>query len=319
MDLLAQADNPVPSGAFTGSFAGYDGAPMRFARWAPTRGQSRGTVCVFPGRGEFIEKYFEVVADLRRRGFTVAILDWRGQGGSHRALANPRKGHIVDFSEYEGDLATFMRDIVLPDCPPPYVALAHSMGGNILLRHAVVAGSWFSRIVLCAPMIGLSEEKLMVSAGFTRVFAEIAVLLGASTRYVPGGSDQPAEAMGFEGNPLTSCPDRCKRNQGLVEAAPQLALGSPTIGWVRAALRSCATILRPEHAVAVSVPLLIFGAGNDRIVSSQATQAFARRLKVGALVTVPGARHEILQETDEIRQQFWAAFDAYLGVETHAA
>ena len=61
--------------------------PLRFARFAPPPGR-KGTVCVFPGRAEFIEKYFEVVRDLRARGFAVATIDWRGQGLSDRALPN---------------------------------------------------------------------------------------------------------------------------------------------------------------------------------------------------------------------------------------
>ncbi len=39
-----------------------------------------------------IEKYFEVVSELRERGFAVAVLDWRGQGGSARALPIRAKG-----------------------------------------------------------------------------------------------------------------------------------------------------------------------------------------------------------------------------------
>ena len=87
---------------------------MRYARWEPTRGPQRGTVCVFTGRAEMIEKYFEVVADLRRRGYHAVVMDWRGQGGSWRPLRNPHKGWIRDFSEYERDLACFMREVVLP-------------------------------------------------------------------------------------------------------------------------------------------------------------------------------------------------------------
>ena len=67
MDLVALAKNPVPSGAITGTFKSRDGLRLRFARWEPTRGPKRGTVCLFQGRSESIEKYFEVVADLRRR------------------------------------------------------------------------------------------------------------------------------------------------------------------------------------------------------------------------------------------------------------
>ena len=95
MQLVSLARNPIPSGASVGSFSGYDGLPLRFATWAATRGPRRGTVCIFQGRTEFIERYFETVSDLRRRGFAVAIMDWRGQGGSGRPIGHPRKGHVL--------------------------------------------------------------------------------------------------------------------------------------------------------------------------------------------------------------------------------
>src|SRR5262245_40779256 len=120
MDLVALAKNPVPSGAACGTFKGQDKIALRFARWEATRGPRRGTVCLFHGRGEFIEKYFEVVADLRRRGFAVATMDWRGQGGSARLLANPRKGYVRSFADYDQDLAAFMKEAVLSDCQPPF-------------------------------------------------------------------------------------------------------------------------------------------------------------------------------------------------------
>ena len=68
--------------------------------------------------------------ELRARGFAVATFDWRGQGLSDRALDDPRKGHVGDFSEYELDLEVFMNEVVLPDCPPPLFAIGHSMGGT---------------------------------------------------------------------------------------------------------------------------------------------------------------------------------------------
>jgi lysophospholipase len=319
MTLVSLAKNPVPSGAVSGDFAGYDGAPLRFARWSATRGPARGTVCVFSGRGEYIEKYFEVIADLRRRGFAVAIHDWRGQGGSHRPLADRRKGHIRDFTEYDRDLAVFMQQVVLPECPPPYYALAHSMGGNILARHSVTPNSWFDRIVLSAPMFEIIADKARVPGNVARIFVETACLLGLSTRYVPTGSDQPAEMMPFEGNTLTSDRERYMRNRQIVEAAPELALGYPTDGWTRAAYRTCAHVMDPLFARRVQVPLLLFSAANDRIVSSRAIETFAGRLKIGAHVPIAQSQHEILQENDAIRQHFWSVFDSYLGISVDAA
>ena len=60
------------------------------------------------------------------------MIDWRGQGLSERALRNPRKGYVRSFDHYGVDLATFIQEVVLPDCPPPVFALAHSMGASIL-------------------------------------------------------------------------------------------------------------------------------------------------------------------------------------------
>ena len=319
MQLVSLATNPVPSGAVTGTFAGYDGAPLRFARWEATRFPHRGTACLFPGRGEFIEKYFEVAAELRRRGFAVAILDWRGQGGSVRLLSDRARGHIASFSAYDRDLVRFMKDQVLPDCPPPYVAIAHSMGGNILLRHAVEPGSWFDRMVLCAPMIEIAPQRLKAPPAFARAYAEVTSAIGLAGQYARGGSPVAVETLPFEGNLLTSDRGRHERNKAVLTAAPELGLGSPTKGWLRAALRSCALVQAPDYPERVKIPALIFSASDDEVVSIAAIERFTVGLKVGTHIAMPGARHEILQETDGVRRRFWAAFDAYMGVDQVAA
>jgi lysophospholipase len=74
MKLVSIPANPVPEDVVTGMLKTADGVSLRFARWAPPPGR-KGTVCVFQGRTEYIEKYFETVRDLRARGFAVAALD----------------------------------------------------------------------------------------------------------------------------------------------------------------------------------------------------------------------------------------------------
>jgi len=315
MQLVALARNPVPSGAIVGAFEGYDGNPMRFARWEPTRGPQRGTVCVFTGRSEFIEKYFEVAADLRRRGFAVAIMDWRGQGASYRPLSNPRKGWVRSFSEYDRDLACFMEQVVVPNCPRPHYALAHSMGGHILLRIASQQACPFERITVVAPMLRFHDSKVGASQRLARCYAALGTTLGFGRAYVRGGSDDSADPVVFEGNPLTSDPNRFARNRALIEAAPHLLLGAPTIAWLNAAYRSMAMLNEPSYSDRIRVPLMVSIAGRDRVVDARATEAFAARVKLCTTIMLPLARHEILQECDDIRSRFWAAFDAYLGVE----
>src|SRR5271154_1787781 len=84
------------------------GARLRAARFAAA-GDQRGVCVLLNGQTEFIEKYFEVIDELRGRGFAVAALDWRGQGGSGRLVPQaPLRVHIDDFAEYDADLNAFM-------------------------------------------------------------------------------------------------------------------------------------------------------------------------------------------------------------------
>jgi lysophospholipase len=315
MHLITIARNPMPSGAHVGSFPGYDGTLLRYATWPALRGVRRGTIVLLPGRSEIIEKYFETVADLTRRGFAVAVLDFRGQGGSARALSDPRKGHVDDFSEYDRDLARFMRDIVMPDCPPPFIGFGHSMGGHTLLRAAARTGLWFERLILSAPMVRIHPARLAPSPVLARCYAEVGALGGARTAYVRGGGPEPDEAVTFDTNELTGDRERFARNQALASAAGPMMIGSPTVGWLRAALRSSAHLLRPATAPRITVPVLIATAGKDTIVSTAASETFAARMKLASLIGLPNARHEILQETDHVRGQFWAVFDAFMGLE----
>jgi len=308
MTLVSIPANPVPEGAVAGTIKTPDGVTLRYARFPPPAGR-KGTLCLFQGRAEFIEKYFEVVQDARERGFAVATLDWRGQGLSQRALRDHRKGHIEDFSEYEIDLDTFMREVVLPDCPPPFFALAHSMGAGVLIRAAFKNRRWFDRIVLTTPMIGLNLAGMPRLA---RATVRTMRLMGFGSAYVPGGGATAIASQPFAGNPLTSDPVRYARIGALIDAEPELALGSPTIGWIAAAFRVMDDFADPVYAAKIRQPLLMIASGQDWIVSTAAIEQFALRLRSGSHLVVPGARHEIMMEQDRYRGQFWAAFEAFV-------
>src|SRR5947209_9235549 len=263
MTLVSIPANPVPDGAVTGTLKTRDGVALRFARWAPPPGR-KGTVCLFQGRAEFIEKYFETVRDLRSRGFAVATLDWRGQGMSERALRNPRKGYVRSFSQYQIDLEAFINEVVLPDCPPPIFALAHSMGALILLRAAYAGVRWFDRMVLLSPMIALPGMRRSAP---TRAVVRALRLSGLGALYVPGGDASVMQQRPFVGNLLSSDPVRYARNVAVLEAEPKLAIGWPTVGWADAAFKVMKELSDPSYASKIRQPTLIIAAGQDAIVS----------------------------------------------------
>ena len=308
MVLRAIPANPVPEGAIAGELVAVDGVRLRYAHWPPL-GPRRGTVCIFPGRAHAIEEYFEVVAELRMRGFAAAVLDWRGQGGSQRALSDPRKGYVKDFAEYQHDLDVFMREVVLPDCPPPLFALGHSMSGAILLEAVRLGCRWFDRMVLASPMIEFTRFRWPRTA---RGFVRLAALAGLGRLYVPGGGPVATANRPFMGNPITSDPVRYARIGAIFESAPELAVGSPTIAWMNAAFRLTRSFADPAYPASIRQPLLLIGAGEDPVVSTRSIARFASRLRAGAHLVIGGSRHEILMERDVFRGQFWAAFDAFV-------
>ena len=308
MTLLTIPANPVPEGALAGTIGTPDRATLRFARWAaPANG--RGTVCVFTGRGECIEKYFETVQDLRKRGYAVAVIDWRGQGHSSRQLGNPFKGHVGSFSEYQIDVAAFVEQVVLPNCPPPYFALAHSMGGAIMIRAAHVGIEVFERFVLCSPMVDLPGPRTSLPMrGLVRMLRAA----GMGERFIPGGNSDLTKPSHFPGNPLTSDSRRYARNAAILQADPTLGIASPTVAWLDAAFAAMGEFRSPEFAGGIRQPVLMLAAGDDTIVSTPANAAFARHLPAGSHRVIAGAKHEILQEDDLYRAQLWTAFDAFM-------
>jgi len=309
MDLVSTPKNPIPLGASAGYLDIRKGVRVRYASWQSALRERRGTVCIFPGRNEFIEKYFEVVGELRRRGFAVAVLDWRGQGGSSRLTRSLMKGHVRDFADYEEDLSHFMKGVVLPDCPMPYYALANSMSAAVLFNAATKRGCWFSRMVMVAPMVEL--VGLPMPRALCARLADGLTLFGFGKQAVPGQPETWSSDV-FEGNKLTSDRERFNRNVAVLRAAPGLAVGPPTIGWLNAAFEAMARLKDEKYPPRIRIPSLLISAGDDQVVSSKAIEDLASRLRNGTQIVLRGSRHEILQERDAIREQFWAAFDAFV-------
>ena len=309
MKLVTIPANPVPDNVVTGAIKTRDGVLLRFARWAPPPGR-KGTVVLLQGRAEFIEKYYETVRDLRTRGFAVATLDWRGQGLSDRALSDRRKGYVRNFAQYGIDLETFMEQVVLPDCPPPIFCIGHSMGAAIAIRACHDGSRWFERMVLSAPMIALAGNQRML--GMAAPLARFMRLIGRGGVIMPNGNASMAVNEHFLGNQLTSDPVRFARNAAVLEAEPDLGLGPPTIAWADSALHVMKEFSVSAYASHIRQPILLVAAGRDEVVSTPAIETFGSHLLAGRHLILPGAMHEILQEQDLYRGQFWAAFDAFV-------
>ena len=300
-DLVCLEDNPAPEGAEVIWYKGRKGRRLRLLYAPDPKGgvKTRGLALVCPGRTEFIEKYFETARDLQARGFAVAIFDWPGQGLSDRLHKEKLAGHVGGYSLYVDALLKGLQALG-GRAREPYVIVAHSMGGAIALealrsRRLKVAAAAFS-----APMWGLSVWF------FQRWFLRLARLFGfGAAQPLPPGPEET-----FETNLLTHDERRWRLHRRLIELEPALALGQPTIAWIVSSLDVIKGFFRPAALDHLRrTPVLVAIATEEAIVRKASQKKLARRFGSGKTLLVEGASHEILMETDERRERFFASFD----------
>ncbi|MFN4225860.1 MAG: alpha/beta fold hydrolase [Hyphomonas sp.] len=291
--------NPAPEGASIVWFKGEGGRALRAcAAPALSAARARGTVIVCPGRTEFIEKYFEVGRELQQMGFAVLILDWPGQGMSDRLLDDSRKGHIDRFETFMAALAKGL-DAFSDRLPEPRVCLAHSMGGAIALAAIAQDLVRVEAAAFSAPMWGLKSKFF----GMSYLVWAMRVT-GRSGDY----AIQPGPPEKFETNIVTHDKRRWELQRALTDAAPELELGPVTWGWLGASLDILATFTRPKALAKVNIPVFVASASEEKLVDNHSHAEIARRLKDCEHITIEGALHEILMETDDKRAEFWDGF-----------
>ena len=286
-----------------------DGFALRYCVFRTGVSPCKGAIILLHGRNECIEKYGETCADLLARGFDVGTFDWRGQGGSTRFLRDARRGYVDDFAQYEADLDHMLADVFLAEARPPFFVLAHSTGALVALLAAPRLSNRVERMVLSAPLLGLSPDGPPASLLAPATSALRYLSLG---RTYMGRGGRGIAGLDFETNGLTSDPVRFARNRRILDPARGLGLGAPTAAWLRAAITAIERVSDTAHMAAIRVPVLMVAAGADRIVSNAATERFGRRMRAGSMIAVSGARHELMQEADIYRDQFFAAFDAFI-------
>lgn len=289
------ADGPAEGAAIWTRAA--DGTRLRVGLWP--RADAWGTVLIFPGRTEYIEKYGATARDLSARGLAAVAVDWRGQGLADRPAHDRELGDVAGFAEYRQDVAAMLAAARASALPEPFFLLAHSMGGCIGLRalhdRLPVRAAAFS-----APMWGI--RMTAAARPLAWALSGGATMLGLGRRYAPGtGRRSYVTETGMAGNMLTSDAATFALMQDQLRQHPNLSLGGPSLRWLFAALREMRALRRlPPPAL----PALCAIGSDERVVDSGAVHNVMRRWPGGRLEVVPGAQHEILMEREPIRRAF---------------
>lgn len=304
MKLIDTPDNPPPPGTEVHQISGYKGAKLRVCI-APAQGAPRGTVILFEGYTEFLEKYFETMRDLQARGFTTIIMDWRGQGLSFRKLKNPYVYYFQNFDEPVRDLLIMLEEFK-DRLPQPWVTFAHSMGGAIALRALLLEGLRPEAAFFSTPMWGVTAATLT-----NRIAARIIRFIGLGHLPTTIVRKDPREEN-FAENQVTSDEARFKRNWDVWRACTGIRIASPTFAWFAAACDVTHWFRTTTRTKRLRFPITVLSATEDTYVRNDSHTAVAARLPDVDHRIIQGAKHELLQERDVYRDQALAAFDDLL-------
>lgn len=299
-----------PEGFHWGTFQNAKGAEIRYGHVAP-EGEIRGTMVILGGFNESIEKYFEVTREMNARGFDVWLMDWRGQGGSERYLPNtPQRAHHEGYDEQISTLHTFTQTIVKRTGDKPLMMAAHSMGGHIGLRFLKEHPGIFDSAMVTAPMLDIMTG--VVPRPLARQMAKFAKAGSYLDKYVPGGSDWSEGKVPFEGNDKTGDRDRFDIGQAISKTNDAAKLGDPTYGWLYHTFQSIDVLNKEDYLKSITTPVLMQISDNEKIVDRGAQERAANLLPNCRRVDIPGARHEIWQETDNLRGLWLKQMDAFI-------
>lgn len=274
-----------------------DGVRLRIAIWPEG---DRGTVLLFPGRTEYVEKYGPTAARLRGRGFATVSVDWRGQGLAERPLPDRGTGHVSRFTDYQMDVTATLATVRELGLAYPYYLLAHSMGGCIGLR-SMVEGLDVRAAVFSAPMWGIAMRDTLRPFAWTLALAARALRFGHI--YSPGtGPRNHLGEVSFEKNLLTTDPQMYAFMRNQLASHPDLALGGPSLHWLHEALNECSTLARTSSP---EVPAVTFLGSRDHVVDPIRIHRRMVSWPNGRLVVLRGAKHEPMMETPEHRNRFY--------------
>ena len=281
-----------------GEFAGQDGIPIRYRTFEKAAGTERGAIVIVSGRGEFMPKYSELIYDLRDAGYSIYILDHRGQGQSGRMLPDTEKGYVHEFGDYLADFDYFLKKVVLAKRHRKVFALSHSLGGAILTDYLLTHPHAFDAAAFVSPMYQMNLGKYSEAEAYLIAAAEVTIGLG--TNYCPGRNGDEWKAP-FAQNDVTYSEARYVLPQEILLNDDAMALGGPTLRWLMEALEADWRV-RAE-ASSLHLPMLMFQAGDDEIVVTPSENEVCGKARDCRLEAFAHARHELLMEKDDVRSQ----------------
>jgi lysophospholipase len=266
-------------------------------------------IFVLPGRVSRIERHEFLAKQFAKSGFSVWLLDFRGQGGSQGLVDNQQMVHVDNFNEYLHDVEALMH--LARFAGQRKFLYGHSMGGQVALQVMQNHPSIFEAAVLEAPMLRIKTAPIpyFLSAPIAYVMTN---WLGRGKQYCLGRGDYDVVKESFEHN--RNCRDRDLFDQHffIPESHKELIPDGPSWGWLHAAFSVTRNLLSAlAHLRAVRTKVFIATASDDKVLDTSFDATVASTLS-GAHCVYPGAWHCLLHDTLDTRRDYLAHLSDFL-------
>lgn len=300
----------IPTDAREANWLAPDAHAIRRLDWPAAEMPCRGSILFMPGRADAYEKWLEALAQWHGQGWEITAADWRGQAYSGRLGRDALTGHIDDFEIWVDDYAALWRDWA-GRTQGPHVAVAHSMGGHIVLRAVAEGKVRPDALVLSAPMLGL--HPAWIPSRVLHLVARAIAAIGDRRRPAWAGNEKPELIRHARNQLLTHDLSRYEDEIWWRRQRPAIEMGAASWGWIERAFASMQLFETAGRLEAIQVPVLMLATRADGLVSWPAIRRASGRLPKGELLVFgKECRHEVLREVDPVRDRAMDAIREFL-------
>lgn len=270
--------------------------------WTQTNSEhdDTNTLVIVPGRAENEHKYAELLYNLRDSGLRVVVCFVRGQGQSSNVIYGSTKCHVEYFANYRHDLETMLNYL---NIGPNYKLMGFSLGGLISLDFCFFGTYPYKpkALGLISPFLGVHYPIPPALLYWT--IAGLCLFRGFALAYTPHGKEY--KRIPFEENYHSHCKVRYNLYHDYYASHPQQAIAGPSFNFVKCCLRA----QRKLHGAQIkfNFPVICLSSVEDKVVNFKQAQEFFELHQNDPVPpifeAIPGAFHDVLNESDKYRNQ----------------
>ncbi|GAA4661573.1 serine aminopeptidase domain-containing protein [Bartonella pachyuromydis] len=269
---------------------------IRFALTYPERKKTKGTVVILESYRNTLEEYFLLMNELSIRGFHTAIFDWFKQEKLPFNLKRQNKQYYFDINNDINDLDKFLKKILYPDFPPPYYMLTYGIGGLIALSGLDLLNHQFNKMLCVSPLFAPLGNK---TNGFQHKLTQFLSDVGLGFLPAKGGKK------------FTQTKQKNKR-LGQAHKATFFPIKPPTSQWISSVLNAIDSMKKNILHGHLKIPTLFILANQNNIANNIEVRQLCQQVRLTESITITGAELDTIMYEESYKQQFWAAFDAFI-------